>query len=283
MSTLITFNGIKLNISTDMECNSIQTGNINTNTLNTTSLNTNTLNTTSIQSNTIQSNSLNTSNLHTNNITNTGLIQSNSINLQDNVFLNTNPYLPAGSVVTFAGISAPAGWLICNGAEVSKTVYANPFSAIGNTYGSPVNPSNFVLPNLGERMPIGKSISNNVGDIGGASSYTMNVGNLPAHTHTGTTQNAGLHNHSINDPGHSHIQYTHQDDYNCGGGNPPGFCGDGGYGTNVPWDNIGGSYTGITINNAGDHNHTFTTDATGSNNPIDIRNKFIVLQYIIRY
>jgi microcystin-dependent protein len=273
MTTILTFNSNKLNISSDMQCGSIQAN----------TLNTSNLLASAIQSTTIQSNTLNTSNLLTNNITNAGVIQSNSINLQDNLYVNSNAYFPTGSVLSFAGVNAPVGWLVCNGTEVSKTTYANLFNVIGNMYGSAANPSNFVLPNLAEKMPIGKSGSNNIGDVGGASTVTLSVDKLPAHTHTGTTAIAGSHNHSINDPGHSHSQITHQDDYNNGGGNPPGFTGDGGFGNDIYWNNINSSTTGISINSAGDHTHSFTTNATGNGNPVDIRNKFVVLNYIIRY
>lgn len=63
--------------------------------------------------------------------------------------LSVNPIsLPSGAVQEFAGASAPEGWLMCDGAEVSKTTYAALYAVIADTYGTPVDSNNFVLPDL---------------------------------------------------------------------------------------------------------------------------------------
>ena len=41
-----------------------------------------------------------------------------------------------GEVKTFAGTAAPTGWLMCDGALVSRTTYATLFAAIGVAYGA---------------------------------------------------------------------------------------------------------------------------------------------------
>ena len=43
---------------------------------------------------------------------------------------------PAGTMIQFAGTSAPSGYLWCDGTAVSRTVYARLFTAIGTTWGS---------------------------------------------------------------------------------------------------------------------------------------------------
>ena len=43
---------------------------------------------------------------------------------------------PAGVIIPFAGTSVPTGYLLCNGAAVSRTNYANLFAAIGTLYGA---------------------------------------------------------------------------------------------------------------------------------------------------
>jgi microcystin-dependent protein len=43
-------------------------------------------------------------------------------------------HLPIGAVVAFAGANAPPGFLECNGASVSQTVYPRLFSALGHMY-----------------------------------------------------------------------------------------------------------------------------------------------------
>lgn len=44
--------------------------------------------------------------------------------------------------------SAPAGWLKCNGALVSRTTYAALFAAIGTTFGAGDGSTTFALPDL---------------------------------------------------------------------------------------------------------------------------------------
>ena len=231
-------------------------------------------------------------------------IQVNQLNVSDDIYLNDAIYTPVGSILTYAGASAPTGWLMCDGSEVSKTVYPRLFAVVGNTYGMPANGSNFVLPNLADRVPVGKSGSSSLGNTGGNSNITLSTSQLPSHTHTGTTAangshshtgttaENGTHGHSINDPGHTHTQTTINDDFNNSGINPPGFSADSA--GSRTWSNISTSSTGITIVDGGSHSHTFTTateashshtfttDSTGSGQQIDIRNKFVVINYIIR-
>lgn len=54
--------------------------------------------------------------------------------------------LPAGLVSYFAMITAPVGWLVCDGSYVSTTTYAALFAAIGTLYGS--GSGTFKLPDL---------------------------------------------------------------------------------------------------------------------------------------
>ena len=56
--------------------------------------------------------------------------------------------VPAGSVHYFATRTAPDGYLIANGALVSRTVYARLFSVIGTTFGEGDGGSTFNLPDL---------------------------------------------------------------------------------------------------------------------------------------
>lgn len=56
--------------------------------------------------------------------------------------------VPAGSVHYFAMQTAPEGYLVANGALVSRTVYARLFSAIGTTFGEGDGGSTFQLPDL---------------------------------------------------------------------------------------------------------------------------------------
>jgi hypothetical protein len=58
-------------------------------------------------------------------------------------------FLPPGMVVPFAGTnSIPAGWLLCDGAQVSRTVHSRLFAAIGTAWGAGNGSSTFNLPDL---------------------------------------------------------------------------------------------------------------------------------------
>ena len=83
--------------------------------------------------------------------------------------VNTNT--PPGLISMFAGSTAPTGWLICDGSAVSRTTYADLFSAIGTTYGNGNGSTTFNLPNLQGRVPVGYKSSdsdfNSMGKTGG--------------------------------------------------------------------------------------------------------------------
>lgn len=53
---------------------------------------------------------------------------------------------PVGAVMPYAGSTPPAGWLLCDGSEISRTNYARLFSVIGTTYGAGDGNSSFNLP-----------------------------------------------------------------------------------------------------------------------------------------
>ena len=56
--------------------------------------------------------------------------------------------VPAGVVIYHAKSTAPNGYLKCNGALISRSTYANLFSAIGTTFGSGDGSTTFALPDL---------------------------------------------------------------------------------------------------------------------------------------
>ena len=74
--------------------------------------------------------------------------------------------LPTGSYIQFAGSQAPAGFLVCNGGEISRTTYSNLFAVIGTTYGSGDGSTTFNLPNLTDRFLQGSTTSGTVKNAG---------------------------------------------------------------------------------------------------------------------
>tara|TARA_R110000782_G_C14685759_1_gene400568 strand:- start:331 stop:837 length:507 start_codon:yes stop_codon:yes gene_type:complete len=55
---------------------------------------------------------------------------------------------PAGSIVYHAANSPPTGFIKANGAAISRTTYADLFSAIGTTFGAGDGSTTFLVPDL---------------------------------------------------------------------------------------------------------------------------------------
>lgn len=129
--------------------------------------------------------------------------------------------IPIGTILPFAGTTPPIGYLLCDGSEKSRTIYFDLFAVIGYTYGlpdDPVNPlegdTSFRLPDLRGRFLLGRSTMDNadsietpdgiidsntlpidedsqnteatagiLGNTSGSPSKTLNVANIPNHTH----------------------------------------------------------------------------------------------------
>lgn len=71
-----------------------------------------------------------------------------------------------GFVMSFAANSDPEGYLLCNGAAVSRTTYAALFSAIGITYGTGDGSTTFNLPNLTDKFIQGSGTAGTVKKAG---------------------------------------------------------------------------------------------------------------------
>lgn len=95
---------------------------------------------------------------------------------------------PTGSIIGFAGSTAPAGWLICNGATVSRTQYAALFAVIGTTYGTgDGTTSTFSLPDTQNRVLLGVSPTRRLGATGGEETHKLTISEMPSHNHGGLT------------------------------------------------------------------------------------------------
>lgn len=116
--------------------------------------------------------------------------------------------LPAGGVIPFAGSSAPAGWLLCNGQAVSRTTFATLFAVVSTIYGAGDGSTTFNMPDLRGRTTFGLD---NMGGGGGAGRVTAGVSGI-----AGTTLGAGGGDQhaqqdngsvgvSISDPTHFHL------------------------------------------------------------------------------
>jgi microcystin-dependent protein len=77
---------------------------------------------------------------------------------------------------------APKGWAFCNGTLMPINQNQALFSILGTTYGGDGRQT-FGLPNLQGRTPfhVGNGIV--LGELGGETSHTLNISELPAHNH----------------------------------------------------------------------------------------------------
>jgi len=66
-------------------------------------------------------------------------------------------FIPPGVIMPFAAAVSPVGWLICDGAAISRTTYANLFSAIRTTWGIGDDSASFVLPDFRGKFIRGRS------------------------------------------------------------------------------------------------------------------------------
>lgn len=103
---------------------------------------------------------------------------------------------PAGSLMAFAGDTAPDGWLLCYGQAVSRTTYAALFAVIGTTYGAGVGSTTFNLPDLRGRVIAGLDnmggaasafriggMTDGLGQTGGSAVHRLTENEIPSHRH----------------------------------------------------------------------------------------------------
>lgn len=129
-------------------------------------------------------------------IGNTGLYRVTKRN-----FLKSIPLIPAGSMLPYGGQEAPAGWLLCDGSEIRKSVYTLLWEAIQFNFrdASLISDSGvnyFALPDMRGRFALGadnmgglsanrvtSSAADAVGNSSGEESKTVGIKNLPEHEH----------------------------------------------------------------------------------------------------
>ena len=152
--------------------------------------------------------------------------------------------VPSGTIVMSGRNTAPTGWLICDGTNVSRTTYSDLFSAIGVTYGAGDGSTTFGLPDLRQRFPLGKAASGTGATLGGTGGAIDHTHSVPAHYHSmsgaGTTLATGTE--SAN---HTHAL---------------------GYGTNLVGGAISkpGSFSGTSTSDTGIQSANHTHAITGS-------------------
>lgn len=93
-----------------------------------------------------------------------------------------------GEIRMFAGNFPPKGWAFCEGQIMPISQNAALFSLLGTTYGGN-GTTNFALPNLNGKVPIGAGQGPGLSDYvegqeGGEETVTLLQAQIPAHSHT---------------------------------------------------------------------------------------------------
>jgi microcystin-dependent protein len=130
-----------------------------------------------------------------------------STNIATTAFV-ANSAVPSGTLIEFAGATAPVGYLECNGASYLTSVYPALFAAIGYIYGGAG--ANFNVPDCrgmftrgwdhGAGVDAGRSLGSTQADIFSTHAHGANV-NDPAHQHLtswGEINQNGNYGHAYN-------------------------------------------------------------------------------------
>ena len=120
---------------------------------------------------------------------------------------------PTGSITAYGGATAPSGYLLCNGAAVSRTTYDALFDIIGTAYGVGDGSTTFNLPDMRAAVPAGyKAADANFGTLGatvGAATHAVSSSEMPSHTHTGPAHVHTGPSHTHTGPSHVHSGPAH--------------------------------------------------------------------------
>ena len=141
---------------------------------------------------------------------------------------------PAGTILLFAGSSAPEGYLLCQGQEVSRTAYSDLFNVIQTIYGEGDGATTFNIPDLRSRVAVGMNSAdtefNVLGKTAGAKEHQLSTNEIPSHSHSASASisSAGSHSHDASS------------------------------------DSAGDHSHSVTVNSGGAHTHTASSNSTGA-------------------
>lgn len=181
--------------------------------------------------------------------------------------------MPIGGIIAWPTNAAPTGFLMCDGTAVSRATYSDLFALVGTTFGVGDGATTFNLPDLRQRIVIGKAAAGTVSTLGattGSWDHTHGPGTLSvaSHTHGPGTLTVASHTHdsgTLQVASHTHgagtltvASHTH------GAGTLAAASHDHTAGTLGADSGGGHTHTGTTSSD-GTHNHGVTLDsgATG--------------------
>lgn len=196
--------------------------------------------------------------------------------------------MPTGEIQPTLRLTPKAGTLFLDGTAVSRTTYAvlwqwvqDQSLVIAGLFTVGDGSTTFGLPNFQGRSLVGvgtlSSVSYALGATGGSAAITLTAANLANHTHTGTVNADGQHQHDfLTAQGGAHGGHFPGDQVLVASGATFGVS---------PW-NSGGvgsgthNHSGTTAFNS-NHTHTFTTAGTGTATTVDARPPYIAVNWAI--
>jgi microcystin-dependent protein len=108
-----------------------------------------------------------------------------------------NSLVPPGTIVAYGGVTAPSGWLLCDGSTINRVTYAKLFIAIGVAWGNGDGVTTFHLPDARGRFLRGvNSGSGNDPDVGTRAASNTG-GNTADNVGSKQTDAFASHNHSM--------------------------------------------------------------------------------------
>ncbi len=188
---------------------------------------------------------------------------------------------PIGTILEYAGSSAPSGYLMCDGSAVSREDYSALFAIIDTTFGVGDTSTTFNLPDKRNRTSFGAGDTYTLGEKFGTSTKIITTANIPSHSHsvnppsTNTYSQSSDHNHETTIP-------RTNDDNESSSSRGYLFNGDDG----------STSHSGLTAkrsgNNRSSHHHTvniasFNSGNTGSGTALDVVNPGLATNFIVKY
>ncbi len=160
--------------------------------------------------------------------------------------------IPKGMIMMWYGAinQIPYGWALCNG-----------------TNGT---------PDLRNRFVVGAGHSYQPGNIGGANNVTLNVNQIPAHNHSGSTGYAGSHQHWMEGQYANGLSHRHRTI-------PGQTTVDMGFGGGSDADPNDRRWRGhVNTDYQGNHTHSFSTHNTGGNQGHENRPPYHALAFIMK-
>lgn len=160
--------------------------------------------------------------------------------------------IPIGTIVMFGAERDPEGWMRCDGRLLDRNSYSKLFAVIGTANGF-TSATNFRLPDIRDRSVVGSGNTYQIGNKGGSDRVTLNVNQMPAHTHQiGEVEDANRR---------FQAKKANQD---IGAGES------------------GNGYTYLTSTGTATSGRTPIAISAGGSQPVDVRSPYIALPYIIK-